>query len=182
MAESWDRILIVGCSGAGKSTLARHLSERLDLPVTHLDRLYWQKGWVEDNPTFDAQVVAATEQPRWVIDGGYTGRPSFRNRLDRADVILLLDFPRWLCLLRVARRTIRHYGRDRPDMGAGCPERFDRDFLAYIWNWRRASLPPLLERLVHFRGPVLRLTSPGAVQDVLRRSGNKSISPETVHG
>ena len=40
-----QRILIIGCSGSGKSTLARQLAERLSLPLTHLDRLFWLEGW-----------------------------------------------------------------------------------------------------------------------------------------
>ena len=32
-----ERILIIGCPGAGKTTLARQLSEKLNLPVVHLE-------------------------------------------------------------------------------------------------------------------------------------------------
>ena len=42
-----QRIVIIGSGGAGKSTLAQQLGARLDLPVIHLDALYWQPGWVE---------------------------------------------------------------------------------------------------------------------------------------
>ena len=39
------RIMIIGCGGAGKSTLARQLGEKLNLPVVHLDKLFWLPGW-----------------------------------------------------------------------------------------------------------------------------------------
>ena len=40
------RILIIGSSGAGKSTLSKRLSEKWDLPLIHLDTLFWNEGWV----------------------------------------------------------------------------------------------------------------------------------------
>ena len=40
------RVAIIGSGGAGKSTLARALGAKTGLPVVHLDRLYWQAGWV----------------------------------------------------------------------------------------------------------------------------------------
>jgi len=42
-----SRIAVIGSPGAGKSTLARKLGQALGLEVHHLDRLYWQPGWVE---------------------------------------------------------------------------------------------------------------------------------------
>jgi len=38
--------MIIGSGGAGKSTFARRLGEILQLPVSHLDALYWKKDWV----------------------------------------------------------------------------------------------------------------------------------------
>ena len=34
-----ERIMIIGCSGSGKTTLAMKLSEKLSLPLVHLDKL-----------------------------------------------------------------------------------------------------------------------------------------------
>ena len=43
------RVAIVGPGGAGKSTFARALSERIGLPVVHLDHHFWKPGWVESS-------------------------------------------------------------------------------------------------------------------------------------
>ena len=44
-----ERIVIIGCGGAGKSTLARQLGKKLNIPVVHLDKLWWKPGWVESS-------------------------------------------------------------------------------------------------------------------------------------
>ncbi len=41
-----QRVAVVGCGGAGKSTLATALGRLTGLRVVHLDRHYWQPGWV----------------------------------------------------------------------------------------------------------------------------------------
>ncbi|GLY67438.1 DNA topology modulation protein FlaR [Amycolatopsis taiwanensis] len=138
------RVLVIGCSGSGKSTFARRLAALLDLPVTHLDRHYWRPGWVEaPDDEFRAAQQAVVVGERWVIDGNYSG--SMDIRLPRADTIVFLDLPRWRCLLRIARRTLRGWGRD--GQAAGCPEHLDPAFWRWVWRWHRGSRPHLLARL-----------------------------------
>ena len=40
----YKKILIIGCGGAGKSTLAVKMGKRFELPVIHLDKLWWLPG------------------------------------------------------------------------------------------------------------------------------------------
>ncbi|MEP2829982.1 AAA family ATPase [Parvibaculum sp.] len=68
-----QRILLIGSPGSGKSTLARALGRRFGLPVTHLDRLWWQPGWVELGAgKFRPLVEEAVAKDKWVIDGNYS--------------------------------------------------------------------------------------------------------------
>ena len=46
MNDPVSKIMIVGCCGAGKSTLSFKLAEHYDLPLFHLDQLYWKANWV----------------------------------------------------------------------------------------------------------------------------------------
>lgn len=122
------RVMIFGGSGSGKSTLARALSRATDLPVVHLDHIYWQAGWVQRPPEEVQRLAdAAAQGPGWIIDGNHSR--SMAARAERADLLIWLDPPRWLRLARVLWRVASHRGRNRPDMAPGCPERFDWPFL-----------------------------------------------------
>lgn len=155
-----QRIVVIGRSGSGKSTLARALGERLGLPVTHLDRIFWQPGWKEtpDRAAFDARVLEIVAGERWIIDGGYT--TTLPQRLARAETVILMMAPLWLCFRRVLWRIIQFREGARPDMAPGCRERIDPEFLRYIWDYRRKRLPEIEAAIAeHFAGTPVRLSS-----------------------
>ena len=153
-----ERILIIGCGGAGKSTLARQLGEKLDIPVVHLDRLFWKPGWVEEcKDEFDRKLALELEKDRWIIDGNFNR--TMPQRLKKCDTIIYLDFSRVACLMGVAKRIITTYGKVRPDMGDGCPERFDLEFLGWVWNYNKRNRQrnyQLLEEATHAEKIVLK--------------------------
>lgn len=129
-----ERIMIIGCSGSGKSTLARALKEKLGLPVVHLDQLWWREGWQNvTREEFDSRLAMALNMDKWIIDGNYSR--TVGQRLEKCDTIIYLDFERWECLLGMVQRILGSYGKVRPDMAAGCPERFDWEFVKWIWNY-----------------------------------------------
>ncbi|TNE37852.1 MAG: hypothetical protein EP347_07435 [Alphaproteobacteria bacterium] len=135
-----ERILILGPCGAGKSTLAASLGEALCLPVIHLDKLYWQPGWVESTPEdFSARLEAELKQPSWIVDGNYSNY--LEKRLKFSDTLIHLDYPRRIHVGRVIKRVLTKKGVVRPDMGPDCPEKFDWEFLVYTWNFRREKTP-----------------------------------------
>jgi adenylate kinase family enzyme len=146
------RVLILGSPGSGKSTLARSLSVRLDVPVIHLDVLWWEPRWVEaGSARFQGRIATHLDQDGWIIDGNYT-RHGFDARLDRADTVIWLDLPRWLCLCRVTVRAIQLWGKTRPDMGADCPEKLDLTFLQFVADWNRNNRPKLTALFAELAG------------------------------
>ena len=129
-----ERIVIIGCGGAGKSTLARRLGEKLDIPVVHLDQLWWKPGWVESSrEEFDAKLAVELAKPQWIMDGNFNR--TIPERIARCDTLIYLDFNRVTCLMGVLKRVLTTYGKVRPDMGEGCPERFDLEFLKWVWSF-----------------------------------------------
>ena len=143
-----ERVMIIGCGGAGKSTMARQLGQITGLPVVHLDQLFWRENWHHvEKSEFDSLLALELEKLQWIVDGNFTR--TIPMRLSKCDTVIFLDYPRWQCMLGVAKRIITTYGRVRPDMGPGCKERFDWDFLKWVWNFNknnRAELYALLEQ------------------------------------
>ena len=145
------RIAVIGYSGAGKSTLARALGERYSVPVLHMDRVHLAPGWQErDRGEAHRLVHEFMENPDWVIDGNYT-KFEYERRLAEADKIIILALSRLVCFARAWRRYFHYRGTARADMGEGCPERMDREFMWWIlWKGRtrqkRGELRSVAER------------------------------------
>ncbi|ACB95348.1 AAA family ATPase [Beijerinckia indica] len=133
------RILILGPSGAGKSTLARAIGKRLNIPVVHLDAINWNPGWVQaDTESFRERVAEWAMQDAWVMDGNYTNHLDLR--MPRAEAVIWLDLPRSVYFPRAVWRSIRHYGRERGDVGVGNRERFELSFLLdWVWTYPKRS-------------------------------------------
>lgn len=131
-----EKILIIGCPGSGKSTLARALGEKLGLPVVHLDQLWWKEGWTHvTREEFDSRLAMALNMEQWIIDGNYSR--TMEMRLAKCDTVIYLDFNRWECLWGMVQRMVGGYGKVRPDMSPGCSERFDPEFVKFIWNFNK---------------------------------------------
>ena len=145
--DRMKRIAVLGVSGSGKTTLARTLHERLQLPLTHLDTVFWKPGWVKSSKSeFLERHEALITQDAWIIEGVYSS--SFPSRMARADTVIYLDVPRLACVWRVYKRVLTTKGRDRSDLPPGCPERLpDWELLHYIWTWHARKHPSILEHL-----------------------------------
>ncbi|ANK85598.1 MULTISPECIES: AAA family ATPase [unclassified Rhizobium] len=175
LAEA-DRILVIGCPGSGKSTLAKQLSRSLDLRYISMDRdFYWLPGWIKrPRDEIDRLIAEAVTEERWVMDG--TGLSSFHLRLPRAEAVIWLRLPRYACLYGAISRTFRYFGRSRPELPAGCPERLSLELLTYIWNFERDAVPLIEAALRNYAAgiaehgpdvPVLQLKSRRRMRELL---------------
>ncbi|PDT00268.1 AAA family ATPase [Rhizobium chutanense] len=166
-----DRILVIGCPGSGKSTLAQRLSRALDLDYISMDRdFYWLPGWRKrQRDEIDRLIAKAVVKERWIMDG--TGLSSFHLRLPRAKAVIWLRLPRSICLYGVISRALRYFGRNRPELPAGCPERLSLEALAYIWNFERDAVPlieaALRDHVVGPEVPILQLKSRRQMRELL---------------
>ena len=100
-----DRILVYGVTGSGKTAFAERISSRTGIPWHSVDDLTWEPGWVpvpDDEQRQRIEAICAGE--RWVLDTAYAKWLDIP--LARVQLIVALDFPRWLSLFRLIRRTI----------------------------------------------------------------------------
>lgn len=168
-------------SGAGKSTFARQLGELLQVPVYHLDVLFWKPGWIESSlQEFSLAQQRVVQEPAWIIEGNYS--TTYPIRAGRANTIIYLDVSLTLSLWRVFSRRVRYRNKSRPDMAPGCPEKIDGDFLWFIlrtYHRRRRTMADRLEGFRQSGKEVLILHGHGQQVEYLR--GVAQRPPHGVH-
>lgn len=126
------KIAVIGYSGSGKSTLAKKLGEMYHCPVLHLDRINFEPGWkTRDREEGKKLVEAFMEQDSWIIDGNY-GEFLQERRLEEADRIIFMNFPRAVSFYQAFHRYLTSGNQTRDSMAEGCQEKFDFEFMAWI--------------------------------------------------
>lgn len=107
------RILVYGVTGSGKSTAAQRIAAATGLPLTLADELTWLPGWVPVPEAAQRETftrIAAGD--RWVLDTAYGAWLDVV--LPRADLVVGLDYPRWLSLQRLVRRSVARASDRQP--------------------------------------------------------------------
>jgi adenylate kinase family enzyme len=152
--------------------MARQLAERTGLPWHSVDDLTWEPGWV--NVPADEQrrrIAAICAGERWILDSAYSSW--IEVVLDRVQLIVALDYPRWLSLGRLAWRTLLRNLDHRPICN-GNSESFRQTFSGdsiIVWHFKsfgrkrarmRAWASDSCGHVV-----VVRLTSPSAARSWL---------------
>ncbi|WP_125708866.1 topology modulation protein [Lacticaseibacillus porcinae] len=150
------KIMVIGSPGAGKTTLIHKIIAATGWPLLSLDHEWHQSDYSESAKIKfrrTQQQFMATHD-NWVIDGNYAG--SMDLRLAQADMVLWLQVPRVVAIYRILKRSWRfkHDRNTRPDMPANFSEHFDadyREFLSFVWHFKRDNEPELRQQLAHLR-------------------------------
>lgn len=163
-----ERILIIGSNGAGKSTFSYVLAEKLQLPLIHIDRIYWRDCWdVTPEEEFRQAVLAEAKKPQWIIEGNNIR--SLTDRLARADTVFWFEFPPAVCIWGILKREILYRGKARPDMPEECISKLDMKFLRYAWNFNRKNRKRIRRMLAETAGiKTVRFTNRRQVKQYLR--------------
>lgn len=137
------RIAIIGISGSGKSIFARKLSEKLNIPLIHLDKEFYNSDWSEkfskENwKKFHEKLIDKNE---WIIDGTY--KSTMPQRLEKADTILYFDIPRWKPFIRVFKRALLKKGQalDKP---TGMKERVSFELVKFMLTFPQKEVENII--------------------------------------
>lgn len=143
--ENICKIIIIGGPGTGKSTLANNLARKLELPVYHLDAIHHLPNWeIRDKKERDQIILKTIEEPKWVIDGTYTS--TLEKRIQKADLIIFLDFPTIVKLKNIFHRYLKNKGKEREEI-TGCIEKMDIAFIKQTMNWNKKKKSKIYEIL-----------------------------------
>lgn len=134
------RIVVTGLAGSGKSTFSLALAAKTGLPVIHLDLQFWKPGWVAPSETeWREKQSGVLAGDAWIADGNY--HETLDLRLERADTVVVLDTPWWLCAGRAFLRGFRMPDElpEGCDYSAWLRLRDEWQLAVRIWRKRRSE-------------------------------------------
>ena len=139
------KIIVIGCPGSGKSTFSRALREKVDIPLHHLDLMYWNADkTIVEKSIFRARLAEVLAGDEWIIDGNYGS--TMEERMAACDTVFFLDFPLDVCLEGVRARR----GKPRSDMPWIETEE-DAEFMNLIEKYNDEQRPRVLSLLEKYK-------------------------------
>ena len=137
-----NKILVIGSPGSGKSYFSKKLSKLTNIPVYHMDLLYWHENWVSTpRDEFDKIINEILNKDEWILDGNYNR--TLENRVKFAQIVYFLDLDPEICL--IAEKERRNKKRD--DFPSFLNEGEDPSFVQYIKDFPIINKPLILEIL-----------------------------------
>ena len=135
------KIAIIDYSGSGKSTLAKKLSEIYNCHLLYLDTIQFEANWkIRDIDEGRLMVGEFLKNDSWIIDGNYREFLQ-EKRLQDADKIIFMNFPRRICFPQAFKRYLHYKNKTRESMADGCNEKFDLEFIKWLlFEGRKKSI------------------------------------------
>ena len=138
----YNKIIVIGSPGSGKSYVSKKLAEILNLPLIHLDNIYWQPNWQQpSHEEFDKKIEEISNEKSWIIDGNY--QRTLELRIQKCDLIIFLNVSTRVCL-KSERKRRNNKRTDFPDY---LEEYEDLEFIEFIKNFKKNNHPIIYQLL-----------------------------------
>jgi adenylate kinase family enzyme len=125
------KICVIGYSASGKSTFSQNIQKIYNLPLLHIDTIFFKDGWQSREESLVHQDINDfIRQDDWLLDGNYQRFAS--ERYDIADVIYIFDFNRFKCFYGAILRRIKYHKKQRSSAAPGCYEKLDFEFIKWL--------------------------------------------------
>ncbi len=164
-----NRVVVIGCPGAGKTYFSRELARKTDLRVIHMDGYFHEedKDYLNNREAWREKVRELAKDDKWIMEGNYKS-DTFDIRFPVADVIIHMDFPRYITVPRVLKRRVQYRNKHREEMPDTWVEKIDPAFFKYVLRYHKADRPDVLRRLKEYPDKrVVTLKSPRAARRYL---------------
>lgn len=146
------KIIVIGCCGSGKSYFSLALSQKLNIPIYHMDILFWRENWTHvDKEELRRELAEIYPKENWIIDGNYIG--TLEERFKAADTIFFLDVSEELCLESEEKRR----GKPRPDLPSYLKEEYDPEFINFIKSFKTEDRPVILSLLEKYKNKEIHI-------------------------
>ena len=157
LLKTMKKVILIGSPGSGKSYLTSHLKNKIDLPIYHLDQLYWYGSW---NHITREELIAKQDEimknDKWLIDGHFQN--TLENRVKNSDTIIHFNMPGITCVNGVKHRIKNHPIRD--DMPSSCIEsELDPVFETCMLNFKKEKNKYIYSLMKKYPSNVLTITS-----------------------
>lgn len=171
------RIMLIGCGCSGKSTTAQWLGKATGLPVVNLDKIFWKSPCVHiPTEDFVAQVRHAAVRDQWIMDGTYYKTFDTDGRLERCDLVIYLDAPRYICIKNALAILFKR------ESGAGeeRPMTVSWSFLRWVWRFNALHRDEILEKVRQVKGPdkLIIIRKRAELEAMLPRPAEQTIGRE----
>ena len=162
------KIHIIGCSGSGKTYLANALAMKYNIPHFDLDDIQWDNGKgygskrpIEERNTLLQEILCNSD---WIIEGVYYAW--VQQSFDEADIIYVLDMPRYMYKSRIIIRFIKR------KLGIAKGKRETLKSLYNLLKWtetfQNKNLKEIKNILDKYDDKVIWLSNKNAVGDIIK--------------
>ena len=136
-----NKIIVLGCSGSGKSTFSRKLHEKTNLPLIHLDNIWWKPDRTHiSRDEFDHKLVEILKSDKWIVDGDYSR--TYEVRFIHCDTVIFLDYSFDVCMNGIMDRV----GKERADI-PWTEKKLDPELVKLVEDYAGENRPVIISLL-----------------------------------